>query len=196
MHHNNKYLDLISEYVNGILYLERFVDINGYEGRYQISNFGRVKSVYIGYLSNKEDKILSQNNDKDGYLNITFLYNKKRKTFKVHRLVAIHFIDNPNKLQEVNHKMFIKKDNRFHQLEWCTAKQNTVHSFKNSQRTIYMKGRCGDLHHASKGVYCTTLGIEFNSVSEAENKLGTRCVSDVCNGNRLHAKGLHFRYVN
>ena len=102
---------------------ETFKDISGYKGDYQVSNLGRIKSLKF------TEKILRQKNDGHGYL-VVNLYNKGSKSKKVHRLVAIAFIPNPENKKTVNHKKGIKTDNRAKELEWATYSENHLHSFR------------------------------------------------------------------
>lgn len=109
---------------------EIWKDINGWEGLYQISNYGRVKSLskYLyngyGYFWSKE-KIMKLTNNQDGYLRIHLRNNGKRKVYSVHRLVAEAFIPNPNNLPEVNHKDEDTSNSKVDNLEWCTSKYNS-----------------------------------------------------------------------
>lgn len=97
---------------------EIWKDIKGYEGNYQISNNGRIWSVL-------SQRYMKPQHDECGYYRIQLTAkNGKRKTEKVHRLVAINFIDNPNNLPEVNHINHIRDDNRVENLEWCNHKDN------------------------------------------------------------------------
>ena len=104
--------------------MEVWKSIKGYEGLYEISNLGRVKST----RKNKEVFLKFRDNGK-GY-NVSALYNKGvRANIKVHRLVAIHFIENVFNKPQVNHINGVKSDNRVHNLEWCTNKENVIHSY-------------------------------------------------------------------
>lgn len=95
---------------------EIWKDIEGYEG-YQVSSYGRVK--------NKRGKItFGVKGDKDGYLRITLTKNNIQKTYKVHRLVAIAFIPNPDNKPFIDHINTEKTDNRVENLRWCTSKEN------------------------------------------------------------------------
>lgn len=191
----------LNEWVNGELIIEEWVDVPLFEGYYQCSTFGRVKSLARvivdsnGNTFKKKGHILIQSFDKDKYLSVNLTRGKFRKTYKVHRMVAMCFLKNDELKPEVNHKKGIKCDNRVSQLEWVTAKENTRHAFDNFARVIAMKGKTGALHHASKAVECTTLGLRFGSAAEAKRVIGVSGIGDVCNGNLLHSRGLVFRYI-
>ena len=112
---------------------EVWKDVVGYEGYYQVSNLGRVRSldreVPLGETTKKnKGKIRKQVPHKKGYLMLNLSKNKEVKGYLVHRLVALHFVDNPNDYPEVNHINGIKDDNRAANLEWCTRKQNLSHA--------------------------------------------------------------------
>ena len=98
-------------------------DIKGFEGHYQISNYGRVKSFKTG-----EVKILKPHVDKDGYLQICFCDNGKHKWFKIHCLVAMAFIPNPENKETVNHIDGCKMNNFVGNLEWNSSRENTRHA--------------------------------------------------------------------
>lgn len=103
--------------------IEEFKPIPGYEERYLISKDGSVYSL----VSNKILKAFSHKND--GYLQISLTDgNKKTYTYKVHRLVAMTYIENPSKLPEVNHIDFNRLNNCFDNLEWCSHYDNVKHS--------------------------------------------------------------------
>ena len=105
-------------------------DIEGYEGLYQVSNMGRVKTIERIFTDSKgrEYKIISQIKQifktKNGYIRVKLWKNGKSKNFLVHRLVAIAFIDNPNNFRCVNHKDENKENNYVENLEWCDHKYN------------------------------------------------------------------------
>ena len=100
---------------------EKWRDINGYEGLYQISSLGRVKSIP---RQRSRGGILRQTFSGSGYLGVCLCKNGKRRSTQVHRLVAIHFIDNPDNLPEVNHKDEDKTNNEASNLEWATREYN------------------------------------------------------------------------
>lgn len=148
---------------------EYWKDIKGYEGLYQISNYGNVKSFY-------RNIILSPKTDKDGYKEVSLTKDHKKKTFKVHRLVAVAFLENPDNLPQVNHKDECKDNNTVDNLEWCTEIYNRHYG------TGLM--RMGRTHR--KSVMCVETGIIYKSTKEAASITGIN-VSSI----RNTARGLH-----
>ena len=105
---------------------EIWKDVVGYEGLYQVSNLGNVKSFCKSKIHIKKCTL----NDK-GYLVITLSKNKKHKTFRVHKLVAETFLLNQNNYLEINHKDGNKLNNCVDNLEWCNRSYNVTHAWKN-----------------------------------------------------------------
>lgn len=101
--------------------MEIWKDIKGYEGLYQISNFGSVRD-------SKRNKYRKVSMNCRGYAWISLTKDKKQKPFSVHRLVAIHFIPNPDNLPQVNHKNLNRMDNVVTNLEWCDQSYNVRHA--------------------------------------------------------------------
>ncbi len=102
--------------------MEIWIDIKGYEGLYQVSNLGRVRS--LNYLHTGQTRLLSLCKDKDGYLYVTLCKKGKRNNHKVHRLVANAFLPNWFDEPEVNHCDENKNNNNVDNLEWCDRKYN------------------------------------------------------------------------
>lgn len=98
---------------------EIFKDIQGFEGLYQISNFGKVKS-----LLNGKEKILKQKRNSKGYLSVALRKDNKIYYRKTHRLVGEAFVSNINNLPEIDHINTIRDDNRAENLRWVTHKEN------------------------------------------------------------------------
>lgn len=123
------------------LNMEIWKDIKGYEGLYQISNLGNVKSLdkIINCRGDGQrllkGKILSTRKNHD-YIHVDLTNEKLKKTYKVHRLVGIAFIDNPNNKPEINHKDGNKSNNNVNNLEWCTRIENIEHSINTGLKKI------------------------------------------------------------
>jgi len=116
--------------------------ITEYEGLYQVSNIGRIKSLER-YSANqwsekarfREEKILSYQLTKDGYPSIKLSKNGNAIRHRIHRLVALCFLENPFGKEQVNHINGIKTDNRVENLEWATCSENMEHAYKSGLRT-------------------------------------------------------------
>ena len=106
--------------------IEEWKDIEGYEGLYQVSTLGRVKS--LKYWGGKRTAILSQAKRKDGYLMVGLSRDGITKSKSVHRLVAQAFIPNPNNLEMINHKDEVPDNNCVSNLEWCSRSYNQLYS--------------------------------------------------------------------
>ena len=107
--------------------MEKWKDIAGYEGRYQASDLGNIKSL----ISNK---ILKPRIDKNGYFKvILYTGNGDKKEFRLHRLIAETFIPNPENFPQVNHINEDKTNNAVDNLEWCTSLQNNNHGTRNER---------------------------------------------------------------
>ena len=113
---------------------EIWKDIEGYEGLYQVSNLGKIKSIqYLNRVNNKSyprNKILKIIINEKGYLKVDLYKLKKKKRFRIHRLVAQAFIPNPNNFPEINHINGNKQDNSINNLEWCTHSYNMKEAYK------------------------------------------------------------------
>lgn len=141
---------------------EIWKEIKGYEGRYMISSFGRVKSL----LRNKENILALK--DIRGYKNAC-LWSKeqKRRTIQVHRIVANHFIPNPLNKPQVNHINHKKDDNRVENLEWVTNSENVKHSYLDNNRT-----QKGENNNASKYTNELIMNIKKNGKYDTFEKMG------------------------
>lgn len=165
--------------------IEIWKDIEGYEGMYQVSNLGRVKSLErwqynpvcqdckqyvperIKTASNKKE-----NGKKQGYLTMVLYRNNKGKNVYVHRLVAEAFIPNPEGKETVNHKNGDKHDNRAENLEWNTYSENNAHAMKTGLNTTeHKRNKRGSMPVAQYDVNMNLIAI-YPSIHEAERQTG------------------------
>lgn len=121
--------------------IEKWVDITGFEGLYRISDHGKVKSLAKTWVSAngrvcaKGETVLKPDISGE-YLRVTLCKDSVQYRMSIHRIVAQHFIPNPNNLPFVNHKFGDKHDNRASELEWCTASENMQHADKMGLRKM------------------------------------------------------------
>ena len=177
--------------------------IEGYEGKYQVSNLGRVRSLdrkvatVHSALRTIKGKTLVPWTDKYGYLHVNLWSECKMKSHMVHRLVAGAFIPNPDNMPEVNHKDEDKKNNRADNLEWCNTRYNINYgnrSHKVSQTRI---------SNAMLGLRVEQLTMDgqhvrtFDSIREASRVSGAdkSVIVRVCKGRLQSAGGYRWRYI-
>lgn len=184
---------------------EVWKDIEGYEGLYQVSNLGRVRSLdrVDSKGRHKCGQIMKLSLNEKGYVKITLWKNGKKKDYKVHRLVAQAFIPNPNNLPEVNHiidDFEHRSDNRVENLEWCTHEYNLNYGNRSKRHSEAIKGRKLSEEHkrkigeAGKGregkkVICITTNEIFLSIMEASRKYNVPDgnINKCCKGERKSA---------
>ena len=168
---------------------EEWRDVAGYEGLYQVSSEGRVKS--LERKGRKSERILKPGVRSKGYLFVGLWAGGKRKMFSVHRLVCQAFHDNPDNKTDVNHINEDKTDNRACNLEWCTRRENCNHGTRNERSA---KNR-------SKSVGQYTLDGElvkiWPSTIEVQRQTGFSRgnISQVANGKLKTAYGFIWKYV-
>ena len=181
-------------------FLETWRDIEGYEGLYQVSDFGDVRRLAGNGC--KKTRVLKPAKYGCGYLYVNFCKNNKVKKHKIHRLVATAFIPNLYNLPEVNHIDEDKTNNRVDNLEWCTSKQNCNHGTRNERIADALRGmKCPYVTEAkSKKVLQLTLDgkivREWSSTKECgRNGFDQGAVSKCCNGKRKMHKGYRWMYA-
>ena len=169
---------------------EYWKPVVGYEGHYQVSNFGRVKSIKFG-----KEIILKQRQCMNGYKLVTLYKDGKGKIILVHRLVAQAFIPNPDNLPEVNHKDENKTNNVVTNLEWCDRLYNVrygtgIERQKKKQLNNIKKSK-PVLQYDLEGNFIK----EWKSISECgRNGFHIFCISSCCNGKQKTHKGFIWRY--
>lgn len=165
--------------------IEVFRDIPGYEGLYQVSNLGNVKSLGNGDNNNNvgKERMLKLRKDKDGYLTVFLSIHNYKKLHKVHRLVALAFLPNPNNYPQINHKDKNRSNNNVDNLEWCTAQYNADYSVSKPVN-----------QYSLDGIYIAT----YKSIKEASRTTGTdqTGIVDCCKGRLKTSGGFIWKYVN
>jgi len=110
--------------------IEEWKDIVRYEGYYQVSNLGKVKS--LGNEFSRKERLLKPSLQSKGYLTVVLQKNGIRNMVLVHRLVAEYFVSNPLNKPQVNHINGVKTDNNIENLEWVFHRENLDHAIKNN----------------------------------------------------------------
>lgn len=165
--------------------IEVWKDIVGYENLYQISNTGFVKN---------NDGLILKGSSIRGYKTCLLCNNKKRKGFRTHRLVALHFIDNPLNKKEVNHIDGNKANNNVDNLEWSTRLENAQHA---AREGLYESG--GNRYNAK---IVNQLDLDGNFIkawecikdASKELKLCDSSISYCCKGKRKTCGGFRWIY--
>lgn len=158
-------------------------NILGYEGLYLIDSLGNVVSCprQQGSRFVNQYKILGTKVNKFGYKEVALSKDGRTKTVLLHRLIAIHFVPNPDNLPVVNHKNGIKTDNRIENLEWVTRSQNTKHAYVNNLGGFKDFANAGIKAMNENTQYVSILlvapdgkELHFESSRDAAKYLGTR----------------------
>lgn len=159
--------------------------VKGYEGFYEVSNFGRVKSLerevpnYPSGVRYNSEQFIKPAFDRKGYIRIRLTINAKTKSFRAHRLVAEAFIPNPNNLAQVNHKDENKQNNYVDNLEWMSLIDNIQYSAKRVIQTT-LSGEF--VKEWQSTMDCHRNGFQFSAVC--------RC----CAGKKPQYKGFKWYY--
>lgn len=154
-------------------------DIPGWEGLYQVSNQGRIRSIRVK---------VTKPFDAKGYKVATLHSGDRKERAGVHRFVAQAFLPNPEGKEQVNHKNGDRSDNRVENLEWVTCQENNIH------RCRVLNGGGG---RPERAVVCLTTGEWFQSITAAADATGAQLCKILmcCQGKRKHTKGLAWSYA-
>jgi len=188
---------------------EIWKDIEGYEGLYQVSSHGRVKSLAREYYQSNghgmvchkiQDRILKNHIRRGGYLGVLLSKGKTKKTISIHRLVAQAFIPNPQNFPHINHKNEDKTDNSVKNLEWCTPMYNTHYGTRSARSVKAYRTTIGTI---DRGVIQYDMqGNEiarYETCAIAGNKTGISkdSIFKICSGwpHHLTAGGYRWAFV-
>lgn len=172
--------------------------IKGFEDKYEVSNYGRVKSLNRttvdcnGNVRYYKGRLLKLKPNKvRGYTAVRLYKNGKVNHIEVHRLVGIHFIPNPDNLPVINHLNTIRHNNHVDNLEWCSYGENIKH------KGAFRKGR----EKMKKKVFQYSLDGDFirtwnsaTDIENSENEFKRSGVCHVCNGTKPTYKGFVWSY--
>lgn len=181
---------------------EIWKDVVGYEGLYEVSNLGRVRS--LNYLRTGQTRILKSHMDRKGYLGVALCKNGKATYKLVHRLVAMAFIPNPMNFPMINHKdenplnnvVFLDESGALiperSNLEWCTAKYNSNYGTITERIAKALSKKVHQFDHQGN------LIKEWTSIHEVSRQTGWSQghISDCCLGKLKTFHGYVWRYAN
>ena len=185
--------------------MEIWKDVENYEGLYQVSNLGRVRSlerdIYCQngtFHQHLKEKMLVPVLDRYGYQFVGLYKNGKRKKITVHRLVAEAFLPNLENKPQVNHKDENPLNNCVDNLEWRTSKYNINYGTRTARQIQNRRSyKLGDNPRA-KSVFCVELNKTFDCAQRAQEELGIdrKCIGKACTGKQKTAGKFHWRYVD
>ena len=179
---------------------EVWKDIEGYEGRYQVSNLGNVKS--LNYGGHGYEKNLTPKVNNSGRLWVELMKDGEKKQFLIHRLVGFAFIPNPMNLPQINHMDENPKNNRVDNLEWCTGLYN-VRYYLERHPNIARERKTPSRRNRKIGLKINQIDSDgcvvktWDDVREIVNNVGYSqwSITQCCDGKRHRAYGFEWQYA-
>ncbi|MBN2661602.1 MAG: HNH endonuclease [Tannerellaceae bacterium] len=187
---------------------EIWKDVAGYEGLYQVSNLGRVKSIPRKVTNGTggefftKPKIMNRHKDTSGYHAIALCKNSKMKKTKLHRIIAKAFIPNPDNKPQVDHINGIRTDNRLSNLRWVTPSENNKNGYRNGNKKVFkprvnVSGK--SIREATPVSQYSQDGIKimsFDSIHKASKHTGIpiSSISNACKKQRKTSHGYVWKY--
>lgn len=178
-------------------------DIKGYENEYQVNQYGEIRTLKDSSVCKANTILKPQISKRNGYVYQMLWKNGKAKLFRVHRIVASAFVDNPNNYKQVNHIDGNKTNNNAENLEWCSQSQNMKHAYKNKLQVPSEKQRKAIIN-SNKLKQKKVCQIKdgkiiniFSGISEAsrQTKISISCISRCCNLKRKSTNGYEWRFI-
>lgn len=185
--------------------METWKPVVGYEGLYEVSDLGNVRS--LNWHNEKYARNLWLKPHNKGYFQVELVRNKEKKMHMVHRLVAIAFIPNPLNLPQVNHKDENKKNNAVENLEWCDNRYNVKYSMirhpDRAANRIYTNSKRGTTYKRKLSMPIYQCGLDGEIIRKWENSreifvktgMSDWSISECCRGKRNKAYGFKWRYA-
>lgn len=177
-------------------------DIIGYENEYQINQFGEIRTLKDSPKLKKYNVLKPQINKRNGYVYQMLYKNGKEKLLRIHRLVAMAFLPNPNNLPQVNHKDGNKQNNSVDNLEWCEQSYNMKHAFKTGleKPSEKQKAAVRKTNEKKRKRVVRTMGDEKNeyesaTVAARKNNVGISTICRYCNKKRMPKDGASWQYI-
>lgn len=179
---------------------EIWAPVKGFEGRYEVSTLGRVRS--LSYNGTGLVKVLKPSGDTHGYTKFSLCKDGRRYMKKTHRLVAEAFLEKPKNKECVDHINGIRSDNACENLRWCSHKENLNYPLFKLKAAVAKIGMINELCHNSRRLIQKTMDgtviKEWPSAMEVQRTLGfgQPSITNCCNGKKQSAYGYKWEWID